>query len=312
MIQLFNRFVSAEERKIAAEIESRGGTTKVRQDDETLRSLIAIEASMRSGIAAGGKVERRQGGGTTQPQGQRDRDKGIVEKGAAERTTGDKAVADRGPADKLGLPKKTKARSLTLDELKLELREDIDEALEENFDTFIGKFELQVSLVQVALERYIHEENDRVIGAVTDVMTQGPHMKIKDPVSVCSLLYPVHQLIHILYIGTEEDLARDGREPFARSRQEIEIHVFCQGWRRNVKARLFVMTLQEHYRDAIDNAALGQGDEVVSSDQWALEFLGLAWLQPIMEAFDDDASGYVTISEVNKVMDMRPPSLLWR
>ncbi len=78
-----------------------------------------------------------------------------------------------------------------------------------------------------------------------------------------------------------------------------------------MKARLFVMTLQDHYRDLFDHTVAGPGDPV-ASDEWALEFLNMAWLEPIMEAFDDDASGYVTIAEVNKLMDMRPPNLNWR
>ena len=75
-----------------------------------------------------------------------------------------------------------------------------------------------------------------------------------------------------------------------------------------MKARLFVTTLQDHYRDVFDNAIPG----AVTTDQWALKYLGMEWLRPIMEAFDDDASGYVTTTEVNRLMDLRPPSLDWR
>ena len=81
-------------------------------------------------------------------------------------------------------PMSGKQKSLTLDQLKAELREDIDDALERNRETFEGKFELQVSFLRIALEKYIHAESDRVIGAVTDLVTQGPYMKIKDPVGV--------------------------------------------------------------------------------------------------------------------------------
>ena len=74
------------------------------------------------------------------------------------------------------------------------------------------------------------------------------------------------------------------------------------------------MTLQEYYRELYDHAAPGSqnDDRDNGSDQWALEYLGVTWLQPIMEAFDEDSSGYVTTSEVNKLMDMRPLSLSWR
>ena len=77
-----------------------------------------------------------------------------------------------------------------------------------------------------------------------------------------------------------------------------------------MKARLFALTLQDHYRDEFELAAHDLGG--VSTDEWALKYLGTDWLPSIMEAFDDDASGYVTITEVNRLMDLRPQSLGWR
>lgn len=146
---LFGRFVSTEERKVAELVESKGGPTKVRQDDDILKSLLAIDTPS------------------------------ATRQGAAPAAEPEKPVAG-AKRDKAARPKK----SLTLDELKSDLREDIDEALERNVETFVGKFELQVSMLRDALEKYIHAENDRVIGAVTDVITQGPHTRIKD--AVCS------------------------------------------------------------------------------------------------------------------------------
>ena len=73
-----------------------------------------------------------------------------------------------------------------------------------------------------------------------------------------------------------------------------------------MKARLFVTTLQDHYRDVFDNAIPG----AVTTDQWALKYLGMEWLRPIMEAFDDDASGFTTIAEVNSFTASRPKE--WR
>ena len=88
---------------------------------------------------------------------------------------------------------------------------DIDDALERNRETFEGKFELQVSFLRIALEKYIHAESDRVIGAVTDVVTQGPYMKIKDSVGVFHLPKCIALLTTPLdLVGTEADLARDG------------------------------------------------------------------------------------------------------
>ncbi|KAM5542277.1 hypothetical protein V8D89_004150 [Ganoderma adspersum] len=233
VLGLFNKFVSADERRIAVEIDAKGGYTKVRQDDEALKALIVLDNAARAQNAA----------------------------------------EDAAPRDVLREKTARNKLSLAVDELKVELREDVADALEKNLDAFTGKFELQVDLLQVALEKYIRAENDRVIGAVTDAIKQGPHMKIKD----------------------------------------LELRKIWQdmGWRGNVKARLFVLTLQDHYRDLFDNATNAERPDAIANDEWALEYLGLNWLRPLMEAFDDDASGYVTITEVNKLMDMRPSSLTW-
>ncbi len=127
-------------------------------DDATLKSLIALEVTVRGGPEDKEDIKRAKQAQEKQP--------GTIRRGKAEMTT---------------------KKAMTLDELKMELREDVDDALEKNFETFIGKFELQVSMLQIALERYIRTENDRVIGVVKDVMTQGPHMKIKDPVRLSAI-----------------------------------------------------------------------------------------------------------------------------
>lgn len=45
-------------------------------------------------------------------------------------------------------------------------------------------------------------------------------------------------------------------------------------------------------------------------DDWALTHLNAIKLQPISEAFDDDASGFITVAEVNTFTSSRP--LGWR
>ena len=148
VLGLFNKFVTADERRIVVEIESKGGLVKVRQDDEALKSLIALEDTIHPHPLGSGEAPRDL----------------LREKSARNKA------------------------SLAVDELKVELREDVEDAVAKNFEAFAGKFGLQVEVMQVALEGYIRTENDRVIGAVTDAMKQGPHMKIKDPVSTsCSV-----------------------------------------------------------------------------------------------------------------------------
>ena len=48
------------------------------------------------------------------------------------------------------------------------------------------------------------------------------------------------------------------------------------------------------------------------TDEWAFQYINIVYLQPIMEAFDDDGTGYITISEINKFVSMLPRSINWR
>lgn len=73
------------------------------------------------------------------------------------------------------------------------------------------------------------------------------------------------------------------------------------------------MTLRDHYRGVEEERLRATTTEAITSDDsWTLEYLGPSWFQPIVDAFDDDVSGYITIAEVNKLMELRPDSLHWR
>lgn len=47
-----------------------------------------------------------------------------------------------------------------------------------------------------------------------------------------------------------------------------------------------------------------------STDSWAIKYIDIIRLQPIMEAFDDDASGFITVLEMNNFTTSRPKG--WR
>lgn len=49
---------------------------------------------------------------------------------------------------------------------------------------------------------------------------------------------------------------------------------------------------------------------VRSEDKWTLEYINLLRIQPLLEAFDDDASTWVTVTEVNSFTQARPRG--WR
>jgi hypothetical protein len=79
-----------------------------------------------------------------------------------------------------------------------------------------------------------------------------------------------------------------------------------------------VLALRDHYLEKLAAKAAegvpGMGTASTNSSQdpdvWAIKFIDLTRLQPILEAFDDDASGFVTISEMNRFTRSRPRD--WR
>lgn len=45
-------------------------------------------------------------------------------------------------------------------------------------------------------------------------------------------------------------------------------------------------------------------------DRWALAYINAAYVQPILEAVDDDGTGFVSVKEVNTFVADRPDG--WR
>jgi hypothetical protein len=65
-----------------------------------------------------------------------------------------------------------------------------------------------------------------------------------------------------------------------------------------------VLALRDYYVEKLAAEAVGV------PDAWAIKFIDVTRLRPISEAFDDDASGFITISEMNRFTSSRPPD--WR
>ena len=53
------------------------------------------------------------------------------------------------------------------------------------------------------------------------------------------------------------------------------------------------------------------GYGAAGSDEWALRYINLNYVRNIMEAFDEDASGFVTIKEANDFTNSRPLDWRW-
>ena len=78
-----------------------------------------------------------------------------------------------------------------------------------------------------------------------------------------------------------------------------------------------MLALRDYYLEKVaweSTSVRGISSSVISSSQhpdaWAIKFIDIMRLQPILEAIDDDASGFITIEEVNRFTVSRPAD--WR
>lgn len=125
---------------------------------------------------------------------------------AAEGTGGDKNLQDIDnlPHQRSNGRNAQKAEYSFID-FKLELREDVDVSLRNNFKAFEVKFQLFYVRLEDNLHKYMREEGDRVIEEVT----KGPHNLVKDPVCISAAII-LFTYLHTVSLGTQDDLARNG------------------------------------------------------------------------------------------------------
>ena len=67
------------------------------------------------------------------------------------------------------------------------------------------------------------------------------------------------------------------------------------------------MALKDYYIEKATGVSAGS---LVGADKWALKYIQISRVRAILEAFDDDASGFVTTQEINAFTRARP--LDWR
>ncbi|KAF5370541.1 hypothetical protein D9757_010124 [Collybiopsis confluens] len=72
-------------------------------------------------------------------------------------------------------------------------------------------------------------------------------------------------------------------------------------WKGSVKARHFVLALQDFYIERQYPSPTNSPD-----DRWALKYIKVSRLQPILEAIDDDGTGFISIKEVNTFVGFKP------
>ncbi|KAF9462351.1 hypothetical protein BDZ94DRAFT_1322722 [Collybia nuda] len=159
-----------------------------------------------------------------------------------------------------------------------ELGEDIDDALKRNMVLFERKLDIQSKQLTEAVQ----QESDHII----TTLLSGAHDRITDP-----------------------DLQKIWKD---------------MGWKGSVKARHFVLALHDYYTDRLSTAdtptsarsplpsplpsgrASMMAPKRRQDDRWALAYINAAYVQPILEAVDDDGTGFVSVKEVNTFVAERP------
>ena len=68
------------------------------------------------------------------------------------------------------------------------------------------------------------------------------------------------------------------------------------------------MALKDYY---IEKAAGESAGSLVGADKWTLKYININYARTISEAFDTDASGFVTTQEVNAFTRARPLDWRW-
>ncbi len=74
-----------------------------------------------------------------------------------------------------------------------------------------------------------------------------------------------------------------------------------------------MLALRDYFREKMEEQKRSEYVEVPrirEQDEWALDWINVTRLQPIVEAFDDDASNFITVTEANEFTTARPQD--WR
>ncbi|EAU90989.2 hypothetical protein CC1G_02376 [Coprinopsis cinerea okayama7 len=172
--------------------------------------------------------------------------------------------------------------------LMKELQEDIDDAFNRNMILFERKLEMQ--------NRQLTEAVQQQSSQIITTLLAGAHDRISD-----------------------KDLQQIWKD---------------MGWKGSVKARHFVLALHDYYTNQANQRSSPSDRSSLSplpspgmprspqpssarshssllqrrrqDDRWALAYINAAYVQPILEAVDDDGTGFVSVMEVNTFVESRP------
>ncbi|KAK0501865.1 hypothetical protein EDD18DRAFT_1101575 [Armillaria luteobubalina] len=175
--------------------------------------------------------------------------------------------------------------------MRKEYAEDVVKALERNFTEFEKKLSIQL--------RSIADDSQKNTQSILTALSSGAHDRIVD-----------HDL---------RELWQD------------------MGWKgSSVKAKHLILALHDYFTDRLkaptrnssptsilsppvfetgspikSPISPGHFSHRVKTDQWTLAYLNISHLQPILEAVDDDATGFITIKEINTFTNIKSRPQGW-
>ncbi|KAJ4475478.1 hypothetical protein J3R30DRAFT_3375675 [Lentinula aciculospora] len=185
--------------------------------------------------------------------------------------------------------------TIAREKLTREYARDLDQAFDKNLQLSQRKMEAQEKQLQTFFQDSLHTEAEHIISA----LTAGAHDRLVD--------------VDMQALWKDND------------------------WKGSVKARHFVLALQDFYSDKMSGSkgsivppilptllpepplspvplsaasTVASADWAVTSlprdDSWALRYIGVAHVQPILEAVDDNGTRFVSIKEVNTFATSKP------
>ncbi|PPQ77943.1 hypothetical protein CVT25_015418 [Psilocybe cyanescens] len=232
-----------------------------------------------------------------------------------------KLIAKAGESPKTG--KVAISNQAELEELRTELSKALSEDLDKVLENHFARFEKVLQVQNNNLKRMSAHLEDQGVLMQTHTLKLG---KILDTVTT----------IMVLEEGKFKTKAVKLKDPEIQNvwtRMNLTSSV--------VKAKVFVLTFRDHIH--VDNstavtpmptsislpdpevdsstphveAAAGPNPNMLNvamnsdkeSDEWVLEYIDVAYVQPIVEAMDEDGSGFISVQEANKFALARPKGM---
>jgi len=192
--------------------------------------------------------------------------------------------------------------------LRDDLRMDVNKTIEQNLIVLEGKLKIELNRIEVSTGAAVKREGDRVIEA----LSTGPGHQILNKEmytiwsymgwrgSVKSLHFALalrdyyHGGISFIRPTTSDSKAND---------KEATIGADSINPRRNDSAPASIETT---VLDTVPTPLDVHKPIVDPADQWALQYIRVDKLRAIMDAIDTDASGLITVKEINDFTQARP------